>query len=87
MLESNYKIIKEVLKGNEYAMEILVKRNYDMVQSFIYRYLGDYNLSYDMTQEVFIKMMKNLHRYNLESGSFEEWLLKIASNHCKDYQS
>lgn len=74
MLESNYKIIKEVLKGNEYAMEILVKRNYDMVQSFIYRYLGDYNLSYDMTQEVFIKMMKNLHRYNLESGSFEGWL-------------
>lgn len=78
-------LIKEILKGNEAAMELLVRKNYSMVQSFIYRFIGDYNLSYDMTQEVFIKMMKNLNRYKFEDGKFESWLLKIASNHCKDY--
>ena len=83
--QSSETLIKEILKGNEAAMELLVKKNYNMVQSFIYRFIGDYNLSYDMTQEIFIKMMKNLNRFKFEDGNFESWLLKIASNHCKDY--
>lgn len=85
MSQSSESLVKEILKGNEAAMELLVKRNYSMVQNFIYRYIGDYNFSYDMTQEVFIKMMKNINRFKFESGNFESWLLKIASNHCKDY--
>ncbi len=83
--QSSESLVKEILKGNEAAMELLVRKNYNMVQSFIYRFIGDYNLSYDMTQEVFIKMMKNLNRFKFENGNFESWLLKIASNHCKDY--
>lgn len=83
--QSSESLVKEILKGNEVAMELLVKRNYNMVQSFVYRYIGDYNLSYDMTQEVFIKMIKNINKFKFESASFESWLLKIASNHCKDY--
>lgn len=83
--QSSEALIKEILKGNEAAMELLVRKNYGMVQSFIYRFIGDYNLSYDMTQEVFIKMMKSLRRFKFEDGNFESWLLKIASNHCKDY--
>jgi len=83
--QSSETLIKEILKGNEAAMELLVKKNYNMIQSFIYRFIGDYNLSYDMTQEVFIKMMKNLNRFKFEDGNFESWLLKMASNHCKDY--
>lgn len=85
MSQSSESLVKEILKGNEVAMELLVKRNYNMVQSFVYRYIGDYNLSYDMTQEVFIKMIKNINKFKFESASFESWLLKIASNHCKDY--
>lgn len=85
MGRNNNNLIKEILNGNECAMEILVRRNYHMVQSFIYRFLGDYNLSYDMTQEVFIKMMKNLHRYDFSNSNFESWILTIASNQCKDY--
>lgn len=83
--QSSEILIKEILKGNEAAMELLVKKNYNMVQSFIYRLIGDYNFSYDMTQEVFIKMMKNLNKFKFEEGNFESWILKIASNHCKDY--
>lgn len=85
MAQSSENLVKEILKGNEAAMELLVRKNYDMVQNFIYRFVGDYNLSYDLTQEVFIKMMKSLHKYRFMEGSFESWLLKIASNHCKDY--
>ena len=83
--QTDEKLIKEILKGNESAMEILVKRHYDLVHSYIYRATNDYNISYDITQDVFIKIMKNIDKYNLENGKFKNWLLKIAVNTTKDY--
>lgn len=85
MAQTDENLIKEILKGNESAMEILVKRHYDLVHSYIYRTTNDYNTSYDITQDVFIKMMKNIDKYNLENGKFKNWLLKIAVNTTKDY--
>ncbi|GAA0862911.1 RNA polymerase sigma factor [Paraclostridium tenue] len=85
MVQTDEKLIKELLKGNESAMEILVKRYYDLVHSFIYRNTSDYNIAYDITQDVFIKMMKNIDKYQIENGKFKSWLLKIAANTTKDY--
>lgn len=85
MAQTDENLIKEILKGNESAMEILVKRHYDLVHSYIYRTTNDYNISYDITQDVFIKMMKNIDKYNIENGKFKNWLLKIAVNTTKDY--
>jgi RNA polymerase sigma factor (sigma-70 family) len=85
LAQTDGKLIKEILKGNESAMEILVKRHYDLVHSYIYRTTNDYNIAYDITQDVFIKMMKNIDKYNLETGKFQNWLLKIAVNTTKDY--
>lgn len=85
MAQTDEKLIKETLKGNESAMEILVKRHYDLVYSYIYRTTNDYSIAYDITQDVFIKMMKNIDKYNLQNGKFQNWLLKIAVNTTKDY--
>jgi RNA polymerase sigma-70 factor (ECF subfamily) len=85
LAQTDEKLIKETLKGNESAMEILVKRHYDLVYSYIYRTTNDYNIAYDITQDVFIKMMKNIDKYNLQNGKFKNWLLKIAVNTTKDY--
>ncbi|SCI84010.1 Sigma-24 [uncultured Clostridium sp.] len=85
MAQTDEKLIKELLKGNESAMEILVKRYYDLVHGFIYRNTSDYNIAYDITQDVFIKMMKNIDKYQIENGKFKSWLLKIAVNTTKDY--
>ena len=75
MAQSDEKLIKELIKGNESAMEILVKRYYDLVYSFIYRNTSDYNTAYDITQD----------KYQIENGKFKSWLLKIAVNTTKDY--
>lgn len=85
LAQTDENLIKEILKGNESAMEILVKRYYDLVHSYIYRITNDYNIAYDITQDVFIKMMKNIEKYNLEEGKFKNWLLKIVVNTTKDY--
>lgn len=85
MGQSDNELVKEIIYGNQSAMELLVKRHYSMVQSFVYRLTEDYTLSYDITQEIFIKMMKGISRYDYNRGLFKPWILKIASNHCKDY--
>lgn len=85
MAQTDEKLIKEILSGNESAMEILVKRYYDLVHSFIYRNVSDYNIAYDLTQEVFIKVIKNIDKFSFEKGNFKTWILKIAVNTNKDY--
>lgn len=85
MAQSDESLINEILKGNESAMEILVKRYYDLVHSLIYRNTSDYNLAYDLTQEVFIKVIKNINKFSNDKGNFKNWVLKIAVNTNKDY--
>lgn len=85
MSHSDESLVKEVQNGNEHAMEILVKINYNIVYSFLYRNTSDSELSYDLTQEVFIKIIKNINQFNREKGKFKSWLLKIAVNVKNDY--
>ncbi|MDK2562574.1 RNA polymerase sigma factor [Romboutsia sedimentorum] len=85
MAQSDEKLVKQILVGNESAMEILVKRYYDLIHSFIYRSVSDYNIAYDLTQEVFIKVIKNIDKFSFEKGSIKTWMLKIAVNTSKDY--
>lgn len=77
-------LIQEIHEGSRAAMDVLVKRHYKPVFAYIYRKTGEYHTAYDLTQEVFIKMMKSLNTYQ-STGKFEHWLLKIAVNHCLDY--
>jgi RNA polymerase sigma factor (sigma-70 family) len=77
-------LIEEISKGSHAAMEVLVKRYYKTVFAYIYRKLGDYHAALDLTQEVFIKMLKSLPSYRARN-KFEHWIIKIAVNSCRDY--
>lgn len=84
-MQGDNELIGEILDGNEAAMEVLVNRYYKMIFSYIYRNTGQYHTSYDLTQEVFIKMMKSINKFNMEIGSYKNWIFKIAVNTIKDY--
>lgn len=83
-MPTDEELIAEIHKGSQAAMEVLVKRHYKYIFSYVYRKVGDYHLAYDMTQEILIKMMKSLYQYK-SFGKFPHWLLTIAVNHCRDY--
>mgnify|MGYP001587351846 FL=1 len=83
-MSTDEELIKEIQSGNQYAMEILVKNHYKLLFSFIYRHIGDYHTSYDITQEVLIKLVKSIKSYK-DEGKFKNWLLRIAANTCNDY--
>lgn len=83
-MPTDKELVEEILKGSQAAMEVLVKRHYKTVFSFVYRKIGDYHNATDLTQEVFIKVLKALTVYQ-DVNKFEHWILKIAINCCRDY--
>lgn len=77
-------LIEEIKNGSQAAMEVLVRKHYKRIFAYIYRTVGDYHIAYDLTQEVFVKMMQSLHLYQ-RKGRFANWLITIAVNHCRDF--
>jgi len=81
---TDHELIKEIQKGSVGALEVLIKRHYKLIYSYIYRQVGDYHTAYDLTQETFTKLAQNIHTYKM-SNEFIYWLFKIALNTCRDH--
>lgn len=69
--------------GDQDAFAEIVHLFQDPVFNFCYRMLGESGEAEDAAQETFLRVHKNLHRYDT-ARSFKTWLLSIASNHCID---
>lgn len=83
-MPEDQQLIKEIMKGSQAAMEVLTRKYYQQIYAFVYRKVGNKELAYDLTQEIFIKMMQKLSLYK-NTGSFKSWLYTLAVNHCRDY--
>lgn len=66
-------------KGDREALETLIKRHLPLVYSIAKRYVSDADDAEDITQEVFVKIWKNLDSYQPEK-SFTNWIYEIAKN-------
>jgi RNA polymerase sigma-70 factor (ECF subfamily) len=77
-------LIINYLKGDEKALEILIKRYLKSIYSFAFRFVGNGQEAEDITQEVFIKMWRNLKKFK-KNGRFKNWLFTIAKNACFDF--
>ena len=77
-------IIYEYLKGDQRALEFLVKKYIKPIYSFVYRNVGDVEAAEDITQEVFIRVWKNIRRFDLNKD-FKPWIFQIAKNASIDY--
>src|SRR5690606_29118177 len=62
----------------------IVRRYERPVFSLVYRLVRDRELAEDLTQDSFIKVLNNLHRYSPEF-KLSSWLFKIAHNVCIDH--
>ena len=78
-------LIQEYLKGNDKAFEILLNRHRDKIYTSIYLFTKDPDLSEDIFQDVFIKIIDTLRKgkYNHE-GKFLQWAMRISYNMCVD---
>jgi len=77
-------LVKNYLKGNEKSLEELVRRYLPLIYNFSRRYSGDSDNASDITQEVFVKVWKNLKKFD-NSKNFRVWLFAIAKNTALDW--
>ena len=75
-------LIVRCLTGDQGAMLALVDRFRGQVFGLCYRMLGQRQDAEDVAQETFVRVLKNLHRWDA-TRDFEPWLLAIAGNRCR----
>ena len=80
---SDQNIIAACLSGNAQAYAALVERHQHMVFNVLYRFLGNYEASQDMSQEAFITAHQKLYMFSGRS-KFSTWLCQIALNKARD---
>lgn len=79
-------LVKNYVAGDENALASLIKRHQSKIYGFIYSKVGDRDVSEDIFQDTFIKVIKTLksNAYN-EEGKFLPWVMRIAHNLIVDY--
>ena len=81
---SDNEIVRKYLKGDEEALEVLIKRYLKPIYSFVYKNIGDSEAAEDIAQETFVKMWKNLKKFDKQK-KFSAWLFTIAKNASVDF--
>ncbi|MFH0740109.1 MAG: sigma-70 family RNA polymerase sigma factor [bacterium] len=86
-------LIGQYLKGDEGSLEVLIKRYLKPIYSFVYKNIGNPVAAEDVTQEVFVKVWKNLKKpvlslskgFDPKQGKFKSWIFTIAKNSSIDF--
>ena len=83
---SDADLIAEYINGSERSLEKLINRHQLQIFNFINSKVNDRNMSEDIFQDTFIKVIKTLRNgsYN-EEGKFLPWVMRIAHNLVIDY--
>ena len=80
---SDEELVNLCLTGEGKYFEEIVKRYKKKIYSIAYRFTNSSDESYDITQEIFIKVYNSLKKYN-PSYKFSSWILKMTTNYCVD---
>lgn len=83
---SDQELVKNYLNGDNTSFETLLMRHKSRVFAFIMSKIRNKDLSEDIFQDTFIKVVNSLQRgkYN-EEGKFLPWIMRIAHNLVIDH--
>ncbi|MCB0462787.1 MAG: sigma-70 family RNA polymerase sigma factor [Flavobacteriaceae bacterium] len=79
-------LVSNYIKGDENSLAILINRHKQKIYSFIYSKVFDRDITEDVFQDTFIKVIRTLKlgKYN-EEGKFLPWVMRIAHNLVIDH--
>src|SRR5690242_1222458 len=84
-LDADLNLVERCLSGNETAWEDLVKTHTRRVYSICYRFTSSDSEAQDLTQDVFLRVFKNLASFRSGEGSFVVWLSRLTRNLLIDH--
>lgn len=80
---SDAELIERCLRRDNAAWEQLVTRYRRKVFHIAYKFTGRHDGAEDLTQEIFLKIVKSLDKFN-QDADFSTWLGSVARNYCID---
>ena len=84
MLNIEESLIHNTLKGDMDSFERLVYLYKDKIYNFVYRMTCSKEDTEDIVQETFIRVFKNLYKYN-SNWKFSTWIYKITVNVLRNH--
>jgi len=85
LTEADAEIVEQARKGDPLAWEKLVIRHTKRIYNLCFRFVGRVDQAEDLTQDVFIKVFRNLSSYNAENGQFVTWMMSVGRNLLIDH--
>jgi RNA polymerase sigma-70 factor (ECF subfamily) len=78
-------LIRRAQQHDQMALAHLYEENFDRIYRYIVLKIGDRTEAEDMTQQVFLNMLKSISSYKWQGMPFTSWLYRIAHNQIVDY--
>lgn len=79
-MEEETKWIRDVQKhGSRAAAEQLIRAYYDEIYRFVYRQTGHKEDAMDLTQNIFLAVLRSLPSFDGRKASFRTWLYRVAA--------
>ncbi|HEY4348647.1 MAG TPA: sigma-70 family RNA polymerase sigma factor [Gaiellaceae bacterium] len=76
-------LLRRAQQGDQQAFTAIVRAYETPVHNYVLRLTGDRTLAEDLTQEVFVRVLKGLPRFSLRC-KFTTWLFQITKNRVLD---
>lgn len=83
-MEEDYLLIKKYLDGDQTSLKVLIDKHTTSIYNFTSRFVG-LDQAKDTTQDIFIKVWRNLKSFDGSKAQFKTWLFTIARNTITDY--
>lgn len=77
-------LIDRCLAGDPAAWDQVVRTYWKRVFNITYKFVGRYDDAEDLTQEIFVRLLRALPTYD-RRANFETWLTSVSRNHCIDH--
>jgi RNA polymerase sigma-70 factor (ECF subfamily) len=79
-------LVRDYISGDERALEALINKHNQRITSFIYSKVLDRDITEDIFQDTFIKVINTLKKGSYsEEGKFLPWVMRIAHNLIIDH--
>ena len=79
------RLVRQCMAGDQHAWQQLVTSQHRRIYAICYRFTGSASDAEDLTQDVFLKLYRNLASFDTQKGSFQTWITTLARNLLVDH--
>ncbi len=79
------RLVRQCMAGDQHAWSQLVAAQHRRIYAICYRFTGSATDADDLTQDVFLKLYRNLASFDLHKGTFQTWITTLARNLLVDH--